>query len=190
MHLVVSVASDTEIWERASWIATVAAATVAIIGALFAGAQLLDVRRASQASLLLDLDARFDSEGLRAARDLFSSLRQDIHTIVSTNNPHANDAAKRDLICAEWRQALADLRKNDTDSYIMLIGWLGFFETLGLMVKKRYISEQDAFDLFRGPLIDIGNSFRLHIEDRSKETGVSEGLFEHALSLSARASKA
>jgi hypothetical protein len=181
-------AGKPEFWEQASWIATVIACAVAVLAALFAGGQLVDVRRASQATLLLELDARFDSEELRDAREVFAKFREDINKAISTLNPSSNDVHKEHLVREEWKKILAEMRTQDQDNYIKLIGYIGFFETVGLMVQRRYISKKDVFSLFKGPLIDLGRSFRLHIEERSNEMGVPAGMFEHALSLSRSAS--
>lgn len=188
MNIVFNAAGSPDFWERASWMASVIGCIVAICAAGFAATQLVDVRRASQATLLLELDARFDSTELRTARDLFAKLRDDISDTVSTRHPNVKDAVKEQLVCDEWKKVLAEMRSQDQDNYLKLVGYLGFFETVGLMVNRRYIAEADVLSLFKGPLIDVGTRFRLHIEDRLKEMGVSEGMFEHALSLSKLAS--
>lgn len=188
MSLVFKIVDEPDFWEKASWIASVIGCLIAVCAAGFAATQLVDVRRASQATLLLELDARFDSPEMKAARDLFAKLRDDILNTVSTKNSSAKDSVKERLVCEEWKKVLAEMRSQDQDNYLILIGFLGFFETVGLMVKRKYISKEDVFALFRGPLIDVGRSFRLHVEDRLKEMGVSEGMFEHALSLSKSAS--
>ena len=188
LHIIVDHASS--VLEKASWIAQGVIASATVFGAGFAATQLLDVRRSSQASLLLELDARFDSAELREARNLLARMAETINQSVATKNPQAKDAAKRQAVCREWQILLGAQRTEYVDSYQKLIGYMGFFETLGLMVKKKYVSRQNALDLFKGPLIDIGDRFRLHIEERCNEMGVSEGLFEHALKLSEAAIRA
>jgi len=188
MSIVVRIVDDPEFWEQASWIASVIGCFIAVCAAGFAATQLIDVRRASQATLLLELDARFDSSEMKDARELFAKLRDDITVTVSAKNSSAKDSVKEQLVCEEWKKVLSEMRSQDQDNYLMLIGYIGFFETVGLMVNRKYIANADVMSLFKGPLIDIGRSFRLHIEDRLKEMGVSEGMFEHALSLSKSAS--
>lgn len=175
-------------WEVASWIAQVIIALATVSGALFAGKQLVDVRRSSRAALLLQLDERFDSQELRDARTLFADMHGDIQQIVSGQNLNANDQKKRELVCQEWTKTLNNLLSQDHSGYLRLLGYLGFFETIGVMVKKKYIAEHDVMDLYRGPLVDIGGAFSTHIAERSKEMGVTNGMFEHALNLSSRAS--
>lgn len=170
-------------WEYASWAAQVVIAVTAIAGAIFAGRQLQAVRRVSQATLLLELDSRFDSIEIREARELFSKMSDDIQTMISNENPQMNDEAKLNLCGERWRDLLSSLRTEDEAAYIKLIGFLGFFETMGMMVQKDYISQEDVFDLFKGPIADAHQCFRLHIEQRQKELGVPNGLFEHALRL-------
>lgn len=187
--MTVSIGGEPSFWETAAWIAQVVIALTAVIGAIFAGRQLRAVRRVSQANLLLELDSRFDSAEMRSARELFSKMTDDIQTIVSGQNPQMNDAAKLSLCAEEWRDTLASLRTSDEGAYIQLIGFLGFFETMGMMVHKQYISEEDVFDLFKGPIVDTHQCFRLHIEQRQKEMGVPNGMFEHALRLGENADK-
>lgn len=169
--------------EVASWIAQLVIATTALVAAFFGGVQLLTMRRVSQASLLLELDARFDSAEFREARNQFATMRQNVKETVAKQNPMSNDGHKQDLISKQWAKTLSSLRTENEDTYLKLIGWLGFFETMGMMVSKKYLSEADVFDLFRGPLVDAYSSFHLHIAERQKETGVPNGLFEHALKL-------
>jgi hypothetical protein len=179
----------TEWLERASWICQIVLTIVAVVTAVFAAVQLWIGTRIYQATLLLELDARWDSQELRDARKLFAKMGEDITKIVSNANPLANDGAKEALLRAEWTKVLRDMRTQSEAEYLKLIGWCGFFETVGLMVKRRYISRSDIIDLFEGPLVDLDRTFRNHFEEREKEMGVPAGLFEHALLLSKSALK-
>jgi len=51
------------------------------------------------------------------------------------------------------------------------------------MVDRNYISADDVFGLFAGPIVQALMSFNGHIEDLAKETGVPDGLYEHARNL-------
>jgi len=190
MPSVFYIGSEPEFLERASWLCQILLTVIAAIGAIFAGVQLRIVRQVSQATLLLELDARFDSSEMRQARNQFATVSEDVEKVVAANHPLANDVAKREHAAQLWKETLGLLRTDNEATYLKLIGWCGFFETVGLMVKKGYLSEEDVLDLFKGPLVDLDKAFRLHIEERGKETGVPNGLFEHALSLSDIAIKA
>ena len=175
--------------EQFSWASQIIIVIVAVVTAIYAGKQLSVMRRVSQATFLLELDARFDSEALRDSRKLFSKLCEDITTIVSNDYPLVAEATRL-VHCAEkWKGVLNQMRTEDEEGYLKLIGYLGFFETVGMMVSKGYVSREDVFELFRGPLVDAYQCFHLHIDDRQNEMGVPEGLFEHALKLGKEATE-
>jgi hypothetical protein len=51
------------------------------------------------------------------------------------------------------------------------------------MVKRYYIAADDVLDLLKQPIIAVERCFKGHIEERAKEMGMPNGLFEHALYL-------
>jgi hypothetical protein len=139
--------------------------------------------RIANATLLLELDHRFDSLDLKDARATFVKMRDEISKLVSDNNSLSNEVDKKNKMIDEWTRKLSDMRKNNIYEYTNLIRLGGFFETVGMMVKRQYISGDDARGLFIGPVMIFGRNFSRHIEERQNETGVAAGLFEHALFL-------
>lgn len=176
--------------EYTSWVAQIILVAVAIIAAVVARNQLKEMTdfrkqrvRILNATLIMELDHRWDAGEIREARALFLSIREEITKAVSNNNPLDGDHAKMEKAKAEWKSHLAGLRKDDRPKYQQLIGLCGFFESVGMMVKREYISKDDAMGLFGGSIVAMDRCFREHLEDRAKEMGVPKGFFEHALYL-------
>jgi hypothetical protein len=134
----------------------------------------------------MELDHRFDSKDLVKARRIFIEMRERITKDVAASNLVANEKYRTEKIAEAWTIELYRLmadRNDDEDKYGELMSLAGFFETIGVMVKNKYVSEQDAIGLFKGPLITFGRGFTKHIELRQKEAGMPSGLLEHALYL-------
>ncbi len=181
---------DHEWLEYVSWVAQVIVAIIAIVAAVFAWRQLgemTDYRqqrlRIANATLLMELDHRFDSKELDAARNLIMQINEEISVEISGAYPLANEEEKVQRIVVEWTTRLASMRANDRPKYSSLLQIGGFFETVGMMVKREYVSKDDALGLFMGPIIMFGRNFKPHINERQNEAGVPDGMFEHALYL-------
>lgn len=184
-------ASSEPHWlEVAYWWSQIAIAFIAAGAAIFAGFQVraMNTARAEQlrilnATLLMELDKRWDSGEMQRARRAFQDTFEQVNGVVASNHPNLRDTEKDQKIREEWTKTLGEMRKSAKPTYARLMIICGFFETVGLMVKREYISIDDALDLFAGPIINVGRCFRGHIKDREKEMGVPSGLYEHALEL-------
>jgi hypothetical protein len=171
------------------WISQIVLVLIAAVGAWFAYHQLkaLNSSRDQQlnitrATFLLELDKRWESADMQEARDLFVTISGAISKDVEARNPGIAPETKQDLIAEQWKRTLADLLKTDTKKYMKLFYICGLFETIGKLVKNKYLSLEDISDLFSGPIEQIGRRFGPHISDREKE-GMRKGLYEHALYL-------
>jgi hypothetical protein len=60
---------------------------------------------------------------------------------------------------------------------------MSFFELGGELVKRRYVLLTDIDGLFRGPILDFGVAYVLHIQDEQQKRGVPPGYYENALFL-------
>jgi hypothetical protein len=175
--------------EDVSWAAQIALVVIAIIGAKLAYDQLSEIRSSAEkevqianATFLMNLDKRWDYD-LATARKILAHTRDEINTAVTQDNPLASDGAKERLVKDAWTNKLKYMRDNEKDSYRDLMAIIGFFETVGLMIKMGYISEEPIFELFGGTIISVGTFFDDHIEQRANEMGVPNGLFKHARKL-------
>lgn len=173
-----------------AWIMQILVFLALLVGTFYAKGQLDHMRadsdqsrKISQARLMLDLDTRWDSPDMQITRQLFARTNIDIGKIVSQEKPLAKDSAKAEIIKEKWAEHLGKLREEDINSYTSLMAMCGFFETVGIMVDRDYLSKEDMFALFLGPIIAIERCYSGHIYHRSQEEGVPEGLYRHALDI-------
>lgn len=158
----------------------------AAIGATIAVRQLNQQLRLSRASFLMEIDLRWDSDELRRARKLLHALTDEIN--IDTTRKHSTATAEqRDkAVKRAWAERLRRKREENLDDYMALMAICGFFETVGLMVERKYIELDEIESLLKGPILAVERCFAEHIQDRNAEMGVPKGLYENALNLSAR----
>jgi hypothetical protein len=89
----------------------------------------------------MSLDKRWDSD-LANARKILAHTRDEINKAVTQQNPLAGDGTKERLVKDAWTAKLKDMRENNKDDYRDLMAVIGFFETVGLMIKMGYISTE------------------------------------------------
>lgn len=186
----VQISADHPWLEAASWAGQLVLVVVASFSFVAAAMALVEAARSRRGTLLLELDSRWDSEDMKTSRKLLGSLGTQIAKLVSDANPTITDNAKHCLLVAEWAKQMKLLRAENDDAYLKLMGMLGFYETLGLMVRRKYIGKEDAIELFKGPILRLDMWFGQHMREREKEIGVPKGLFEHAFYLCDLAGKA
>lgn len=182
--------------EQAYWWSQIFLAGVAFGGAVFAGWQLWFIRLShkhtleqAKARFLFDLDQRWSGERMAMTRMAINELCIAVRADVGREHHHLNEDGRR-LRCQEvFSIRLNETRQTDLPLYVTYMRSCSFFETVGLMVKKGFVSEKTIMDLFLGPIVDLDEVFSLHIEQRAKEMGVPPGLFENALHLAERAKR-
>ncbi|MER9047678.1 hypothetical protein NKH89_10425 [Mesorhizobium sp. M0923] len=175
--------------EIAYWISQIILTVIAFVAAIAAWNQLTQAEnarlaqlRAMNATLLMELDNRWDSAEMREARRICFEWTQKINETIS-GKQFADQQQRSVAISDEWTKLLRDCRIRDMKEYGKLMGMCGFFETVGLMVKKDYIAASDVIDLLKGPMLAVEMWFGGHIAEREKEMGVANGLYENALNL-------
>ncbi|MEX2629531.1 MAG: hypothetical protein WD341_06285 [Tistlia sp.] len=170
--------------ENTYWISQILLLVIAGLAAGCGYRQLRTIELQRRATFLLELDRRFDEPTMAEARVLWSDLQDKAQEIVTDRAPRVNDGERMQQVQAEFTKILGQMREGDEEGYSKLMKILGFFETVGLMVRHGYVPLDDIDKLFRGPIIGIDVCFRDHIDGRQKEAGVPAGLYEHALFLS------
>lgn len=176
-------ANQTHWLQIISWIAQILVLAALAYAAYAAHKQIEQNTKIAHAGLMLDLDKRWDSAEMQETRRLFTATSSDISKMVAEEIPRANDAGREARTREKWAEYLKHYRDHDVETYSKLMAMCGFFETVGVMVKKGYISERDMLDLFEGPIVAIGRCYKEHINERTQETGVPDGLYEHALKI-------
>jgi hypothetical protein len=186
--------SRTELLEEIFFTAQTILVLVAILAFAYARDQVEEARqmrsaqlRQATATFILELDRKWDSEEIRKALRIFARMRRDCLRDARIQYQTLNDEARRPKAGELFSSKLTYFRTSDKeeelDIYRSLYTFAGFMETIGVMVKRQYVSAEDIDDLFRGPVLDFGIYFTGHILERTREEGVVEGLFENALSL-------
>ena len=178
------------------WLSQIGLFGVVSITAVFARDQLrslkqsrIDALHIAHAEFLLALDTRWDGAEMTACRSAIIKLRDSIHDEVAKGHPQAADARRNNIAGEKFSEKLQEIREQKFEEYQVLMRICGFFETAGLMVKRGYVKSDDIVSLFKGPILVIDTCYRKNIDLRSQETGVPNGMYEHALFLCEQANK-
>lgn len=141
------------------------------------------IAKQAQATLLLNLVDKWNSEKMMEGRTSWSKKEMEIRREIFASNPNSSDKDVMRKLKERFRPIMSDLRENDNEKYTSMLRVLSFFEIVGEQVKQQYVLLDDIDSLFRGPILEAGVIFQFHIEDRQKERGVPDGLFANALYL-------
>ncbi|PZR92475.1 MAG: hypothetical protein DLM68_02120 [Hyphomicrobiales bacterium] len=159
---------NRETAELLFWWAGVALAILTVVALIFAGVQAKIIAKQAKATLLLDLVDKFNSKEMFEAKKLFvdttSKERKGIFSQYS-NLPDKEVLTK----LKEHLKVVMDGIHNTEDrtNYSTLMRILSFFELVGLLVRRRYISLKDIDELFRGPILEAGTAFARHIKGQN-----------------------
>jgi membrane protein implicated in regulation of membrane protease activity len=179
-----------EDWEKVTAYGTVslsvgtALLAISAFLALFVARNHLDkVAEVSKASFLLDLEKQSTSEPMIKAQTTLAETWQEIEINVSKSYPTFGEEAKHRKISEEFHSKLQDCRfgKNTDEhsKYHELMRNCDFFETVGVMVDKRYIDIEDVASRFEIAITRVHQCFQYHIEQRRIEMWASRKLFQH-----------
>jgi hypothetical protein len=183
-------------FEIAKWfefifqISQIVLTVIAAIASVFAYFQVREARKSRDAqlklmnaTLLMELDHRWDAEEMREGRKLIYKTMENIKRQIIKNNQNISHQDQKIMEKEYWIAKLQSFRNRNIDDYTKIMRICGFFETVGVMVQQKYISPNDVISLFKGPILLLDHCFRGHIEARTKEQGVPAGLYEYALKL-------
>ena len=114
-------------------------------------------------------------------------MRNRIKTIVEQQHGNLTVLEKHAKMGDECSKYLHDTRLQNPGEYNDIISIVGFFENIGYLVNKKYISSDESTDLFGEAIREIDRLCWKHIHkriDESKEEGAgTTRLFEHACNL-------
>ena len=114
-------------------------------------------------------------------------MRDHLVRKVDTDYPNLTTEQKIRKRSEECAAYLHSLRHSDPEHYNDIISILGFFETLGYIVDKGYISASDIVNLFGPPIQSLDelcwDHIQKRIEEGEHETGAPTLLWEHACNL-------
>lgn len=135
----------------------------------------------ARASFLLQLYG--DWCRLEKIRDHMYRLREEISKEVFRDHSDYEDKHRMEQLRSRWKDHIDAVKKDDQEQYIQFLAYLCFFENVGLMVRRRYVPLKDILHMYKGPILDVGDMFTLHIHDWQKRANVPDGLFENTLYL-------
>ena len=141
----------------------------------------------ARATFLLQLDTRW--EALTKERKWHAEMTERIEKKVNDENPRLEDKQRKVKISQSFAKELHNMQKNKDENYRNFIHLGGFYEIVGLMVDRKYVSLEDIAWLLKGPITHFEENFRNHIDERQKEMNMPEGLFEHATKLAQKTKK-
>lgn len=180
--------------EIASWIAiivtaaaAVATATAAIYALIYAARQINAAQTGTKATFLADLDGRWEGNEMKAARAKWIRMKDEIIAKVEEEYPNLTADLKLKRRAEACSAHLHKMRHENPEHYNDIISILGFFETVGYIVAKRYISAEEVADLFGQSIKSFDelcwDHVQKRIEESRNETGAPTLLWEHACNL-------
>lgn len=145
--------------------------------------QLHELMESNRARFLFDLDSRWDSEAMIAARQKFRIEYDSIEAKAHAEDPMANVEKLRLRTSELFHEHLKSLMKDNVKDYRLLLMMIGFFEIAGILAKKGYIPAIDIIDLYAGAILPVYWCFKHHMEVEGATITAVPGLYEHALAL-------
>lgn len=186
MQNAITVLTDHPWQEYLFWWAQSLLLIAVVAGAWIAFVQLRVVANQARATLLLELDRRFESDEMAEARSKLRQIRDEAMACARAANRRVNDGALLELMKPECARIVGQLRngnKANKATYAKLLSFLGFFETVGSMVARQYVTADEINRLLRASILDLDLYFGVHITERRQEPGAAADLFEETLEL-------
>jgi len=179
--------------EQAYFISQLVLVAIALAAAVIGHRQLRALRaesdartRIARADFLLQLDQMFESEAIAESRLAFSTLLKKVEAEVAA--AHAQIAVGSRTFQTEVAKAMAReleaLHSDKMEDYQKIMKLCGFFETLGVVVARGYVSDEDATQLYGGAILRAHDATHLHIEKRQQS--MPPGYLANFLSLAAK----
>lgn len=150
---------------------------------LYARMQVTVIAKQARATFLLDLIDKWNSADMQKAKAVFQKIDTESKAQVFPACANDNERAALEKLELHFKGALSQLAKDNPADYHVLSRLMNFFELVGMLVKRGYVSKNDVDGLFRGPILQTGAMFKLHIAEKQNEKDVAPGLYENALFL-------
>ena len=115
------------------------------------------------AAVLLELDRRFESPDMVETRKAFVELWENTERDIAADHPRLDDAARRKKIQLQCAEVLKTIREKDLDRYLVLLRFVGFFETVGVMIKHGFVPVKIIADLYSGPIERMETPYGAHV---------------------------
>ncbi len=139
----------------------------------------------SRATFLLELETKWDR--IEEGRKEFRKMRDVVHVQVIGNHADKKNVEQEKELRGSYASYLTELQDKEPALFALITEYWGFYEMLGLMIRKQYIPFDDAYLLYKGPLIDVDQACSQFIRDWEMKAHVHSGLYENMLRISKRA---
>jgi hypothetical protein len=167
--------------------ATIVIAVAAVYALGVAVRQVAAAKENTKANFLMDLDTRWEGADMRAARAKWGEIHEGVLDFVGSQHPGADAAERKSLIRSKCAEDVQHMYENDFESYSEILKIIGFFETLGYMADRGFISVEEIADLYGESIIGFDDLFRDHLNFRidvaNREMDGKSKLFAHTMKL-------
>ena len=162
-------------------IATVILAVVAVFSLVLTWRNVRGARLQGRATLLLRLEE--DWRKHRETREKIHSIRGELLAKVNEDFAGLKDAHRLEEFRKDCHERINQMRTQQVPLYNDFVEYVGFFETVGLMVRNKYLPLEDVVKLYKGPILATDDMARLHIETWQRLAHMPPGLLENFLFL-------
>lgn len=159
-----------------AWLATVALSGIGIGALIYTAIQVNAIREANsqsvnqaKARVFLDLDARWESDDMQAARATIRDTRKFLIANFETEYQHLDEEARKAKRKERYCELLFDLREHNFDGYQDWMRVWGFLETLGYTYHAQYLTLEEITRIFGTAILQVDDMSRLHIQQRDEE---------------------
>ena len=129
----------------------------------------------------MELDARWTSPQMSSTAKEVWDLMKEIDAQAEKDNAGLPPEELRQKSEELFAKHLAALHKANDPKYQNYIDLISFFETMGYVAKKKYLSKGDALDLFGGVILSVGRVMHMHIRTLQARPGTTGLAWEHTL---------
>lgn len=139
--------------------------TAAGIGFYFTRQQIRISRQQQTASILLDLDRRWESAELAKSRREIATFDREVAAKAGVGGSLLADPE----FSRQAALLLAAMPETDPKRYASIMKICSFFETAGYVAGRNYLSYDDVIGIFGGAIVLADNNLREHIRTLQKE---------------------
>jgi hypothetical protein len=130
-----------------------------------------------RANVLLTLDQRWESEPMILLRAELQVLVTDVLREAASKWPTRSIADLRRLNAPAFAARLRDLGEKNPAKQLRLFQICGFFETVGYVARRNYLTLIDVYELFSVSINATAIVFRPYIDDLLNNEGADPLLF-------------
>ena len=157
------------------------AAFAALVVAGIAVVQFWRTVRQNRATILLNMDARWNDKSMLEARSALTELMREIDEAAQEQSRGVTASRIKEKSEEIFAERLEKIHDDDLDRYNKLKRVCGFFEMAGYLARNRYIPRKDVINLFGGAILSAGRTFSQHIENLQSRPGDTGKVWEHMI---------